>query len=83
MSAMFAPDLAMPAEVADDMSSLRSFLAGLPRATRQACAVALAAQLVEDAAYFNAEDDALPLTSRLMMLSHDLSRIAGQFREAA
>ncbi len=76
-------DEMLPDAVARTLTGLRAELAGLPTATRQACAVAVAAKLVEDAAYFTAEDGALPLTTRLLMLSHDLHRISGQFTAVA
>ena len=76
-------DELLPQSVNQALADLRSDLARLPRATRQACAMALAAKLVEEAAYFTAEDEALPLTTRLLLLANDLQRISGQFNAAA
>ena len=73
----------VPIEVTSDWMCLRSRLADLPPAMRQACAIELAARLVEEAAYFTADDEALPVVTRLMMWSQDLSRMSQAFREAA
>lgn len=70
-------------EVTSDWMCLRKRLAALPRAERQACAIDMAARLIEEAAYFTADDQALPVVTRLMMWSHDLSRMSQAFREAA
>ena len=73
----------VPIELTSDWMCLRSRLADLPPAMRQACAIEMAARLVEEAAYFTADDETLPVVTRLMMWSHDLSRMSKAFWQAA
>jgi hypothetical protein len=69
--------------VTSDWMCLLRRLGDLPPAERQACAIDLAARLVEEAAYYTAEDASLPVVTRLMIWSQDLTRLSQQFREAA
>ena len=62
---------------------LQDRISSLPPAQRQACALLLAARLVEETAYFNASDGTLPVTTRLMMWAHDLERMSSAFVRAA
>jgi hypothetical protein len=73
----------VPIDVTSEWLGLRDKLADLPPAERQAWAIELAARLVEEAAYLTADDQALPVVTRLMSWSHDLSRMSRAFREAA
>jgi hypothetical protein len=72
-----------PIDVASNWLNLRDMLSELPPAERQACAIDLAAKLLEEAAYFTADDSTLPVVTRLMMWSQDLARMSRAFREAA
>lgn len=80
---MIHQDADVRIDVTSDWLSLRNRLADLPPAERQAWAIEMAARLVEEAAYFTADDRALPVVTRLMSWSHDLSRMSRAFREAA
>jgi hypothetical protein len=73
----------VPIDMMSDWLSLLDRLSDLPPAERQACAIEMAARLVEEAAYFTADDQVLPVVTRLMSWSHDLSRMSQAFREAA
>jgi hypothetical protein len=70
-------------DVTSDWMCLLRRLDDLPPAERQACAIDLAARLVEEAAYYTAEDASLPVVTRLMIWSQDLARLSQQFRNAA
>lgn len=74
-SANPAPPFDVPAEIA----RLESRMSALPPAQREACALMLAARLVEAAAYANASDGTLPVTTRLMMWAHDIERMSERF----
>lgn len=80
---MISADSDGPIEVTSDWVSLMRRLGDLPPAERQACAIDLAARLVEEAAYFTAEDASLPVVTRLMIWSQDLTRMSQRFRSAA
>jgi hypothetical protein len=80
---MIREDADVPIDVKSEWLGLLSGLTDLPPAERQAWAIEMAARLVEEAAYFTAEDQTLPVVTRLMTWSHDLSRMSQAFREAA
>lgn len=73
----------LPADLMTEIERLKEQIAALPAAQRQACALLLAARLVEETAYFNANDGTLPVTTRLMMWAHELERMSSAFARAA
>jgi hypothetical protein len=73
----------LPPDLAADIEGLRQRIALLPAAQRQACALLVAARLVEESAYFNASEGTLPVTTRLMMWAHELERMSDAFVRAS